>query len=651
MSVTAGPVSWFRDGLINLLSGLGGPQDKAMGGRWVFTPLLQVELEAAYRGDWISRKVVDIPAQDATREWRHWQADDKQIGAIEAEEKRLKLQSKVKQAMIKARLYGGSALIMGVNQGGSNMEPLEVERVGKGALQFVHVVAQHELSAGQLITQLDSPWFGEPEYYMRSIAGGATSDQLKIHPSRVVRFVGAHLPDTIMEQGTVWGDSVLQAVNQAVQNASLVSGSIASLIDELKVDVYKIPDLSERIANKEYQELLRNRFAYANMVKSTNHALVMDKEEEWDRVQLNVAGMPDLQKQYLLIAAAAADIPATRFLAQSPVGLNATGDSDIRNYYDNISDDQNNDLTPRLERLDEVLVRSSLGDKPDNIYFEWESLWQVDDEQKAKNAQLRAQAFKIDVDSGLIPDPVLSEARVNQLVEDGTYPGLDGLMENFDYEKLFGPADEPPVPELPPALPGAPGAPAAGGGPAQPPRLLPPPARAQDAVDRWRRMVRDAAPRPLYVWRAVLNARDIIKWAQGQGFRSTVPLEEMHVTIIYSKEAVDWMAVGTDGYGEQGDGTLAVPPGGPRLVEQFSDGAVVLEFSSSRLQWRHTSMRDRGASYDYDEYRPHVTITYDPEGVILDDVEPYRGPIVLGPEVFEEIRGAFDPSQLEEVEA
>ena len=53
---------------------------------------------------------VDIPALDATRRWRAWQADKAQIEKIEAEEVRLDLRAKVKQAMTRARLFGGAAM-------------------------------------------------------------------------------------------------------------------------------------------------------------------------------------------------------------------------------------------------------------------------------------------------------------------------------------------------------------------------------------------------------------------------------------------------------------------------------------------------------------------------------------------------------------
>jgi hypothetical protein len=99
------------------------------------------------------------------------------------------------------------------------------------------------------------------------------------------------------------------------------------------------------------------------------------------------------------------------------------------------------------------------------------------------------------------------------------------------------------------------------------------------------------------------------------------------------------MKAGGDGWTGNDDGKLTVAPGGPRLVERLGDkGAVVLFFASSALAWRHEDIGRAGASFDYDEYQPHVTITYEaPEDLDLRAVEPYRGKLVFGPEIFAEV--------------
>ena len=59
--------------------------------------------------------------------------------------------------------------------------------------------------------------------------------------------------------------------------------------------------------------------------------------------------------------AGAAEIPATRLFGRSPQGLNATGESDLKTYYERIAQLQETYLRPALERLLPVMEISAFG--------------------------------------------------------------------------------------------------------------------------------------------------------------------------------------------------------------------------------------------------------------------------------------------------
>jgi uncharacterized protein len=423
------------DTLINFLSKLGTKADKSTAARYaMLNQLDQSQLEAAYRTDWIARKVIDIPAGDSTRAWRSWQADDADITLIEDAEKTFKVQAKVKEAMIKARLYGGSAIVIGTNDGNMTA-PLDVEKVKKDSLKFVHVVSRWEIQTGPLIQDLLDPDFGKPEYFSRTPVG--TAQEVRIHPSRVCIFRGAELPShtmTVSDADAAWGDSVLQIVDDACKAAGLVIQSGAIMVQEANFDVLKIPGLTAQITTAEYESRLLKRMAFAANAKSVVNGIVLDGDEEWERVNANMTALPEMLRIYLMIASGAADIPATRFVGQSPVGMNATGDSDTRNYYDRISSDQNTVVKPAINPLDEVVIRSALGTKPDSIWYDWSPLWQPDDQVKATTEKSRTDSWKIDVDSGMFNPDLLREARAAQISASGVYPGWDELVDEYGTE-------------------------------------------------------------------------------------------------------------------------------------------------------------------------------------------------------------------------
>lgn len=452
------PKPRFYDSFVNLLAGLGVPgRDKFMSQQYVHIPMSQHECETAYRSDWIAKKVVDIPAWDMTRQWRAWQADQDQIQAIESAEKTLFVQQKVQQAIIKARLYGGALIVIGVEQGDPAQE-LDLEQVGQDSLKFLHVIPQHRITVGPLILDVMSPYYGMPEYYeaqsqpglttpglttaatvsksdpsgpatpvaLSPLARGSNQWQVRLHPSRVVRFFGLVPPDPIQNAAIGgWGDSVLQPVNDAIKASGMVTGSLATMISEMKVDIIKIPQLTDVLSTDEGTRKMISRFSNANVAKSVINTLLLDAGEDWQRIETSLRGVPEVLEVYLMIAAGAADVPATRFLGRSPQGLNATGESDIRNYYDRLASEQSLTLTPAMNKLDEVIIRSALGDRPEEVYYNWNSLWQMTDAEKAAIALQKGQNYQIDVGAGQIPTSALAHARINQLIEDGVYPGLE----------------------------------------------------------------------------------------------------------------------------------------------------------------------------------------------------------------------------------
>lgn len=135
----------------------------------------------------------------------------------------------------------------------------------------------------------------------------------------------------------------------------------------------------------------------------------------------------------------------------------------------------------------------------------------------------------------------------------------------------------------------------------------------------------------MYGRRNVENAAEIIKWAKGEGFETTQLPSDMHVTVAYSKQAVDWP--------EQDEDSITIRSARGRSVEPLGDnGAVVLKLRSLNLQRRFDEMcNEYGCTWDHDGFNPHLTITWDAGDLDLSKVKTYAGPVVLGPEVFEEI--------------
>ncbi len=135
----------------------------------------------------------------------------------------------------------------------------------------------------------------------------------------------------------------------------------------------------------------------------------------------------------------------------------------------------------------------------------------------------------------------------------------------------------------------------------------------------------------LYLYRTVENSDEIIEWAKSQGFGTTMPSNEMHVTIAYSKIPVNWKEIGINSE------KLTVEDG-LRTIEELGDkGAIVLRFESSSLTNRWKQIMHKGGSWDFDSYRPHITISYNGGNINIKNVRPYTGKIIFKGEKKERI--------------
>lgn len=624
-----GAVTFLRDRLSNLMSGAGTSNDARSYRFHSLQRLTYQQIEAAYRSSWLMRNAVDIPAYDMTRAWRDWQADDDQIEAIEAEERRLGLREKVRKALILGRL-GGGAIILGLGDSPENELPVNS---AAGALKYLHIVSRYRLSIGQVIQDPASPWFGEPAYFQMATAGG---QQARIHPSRVVPFKGLQVPDMGIAalDEWYWGDPIAQSIQDAVNDAEAATGGFASLIEKARQGIVKMPGLMQNAATAEYEARFMERIRLANLGASTHQMMVLDSEEDFTQLQVTWAGMPDIIKTYLAVVAGATQIPATRLLGKAPDGMNATGEGDERNYNTMVSGKQENELRPLLDRIDAVML-PSIGITDPDVGYAFAPLSVLGEKEKADIAFTKAQAVKIYSDTGLVPTIALEKGVQNMLSEDELLPGLDGALAELDEEERFPSLSEPDA-TIDPAT----------GQPVQPePAQAAIPTRRAANDHRFT----DAAPRTLYVSRKLLNAADFIRWAKSQGFDTTTPADELHVTIAFSRQPVDWMKIGQD-WSSDKDGNLTVPAGGARIVQKLGDkGAAVLLFASNDLTWRHQAFIEAGASWDFPEYQPHVAITYQaPADLDLSKVEPYTGPLKFGPELFAEVVDDWEKTVTEE---
>lgn len=409
------------DGLQNLMAGLGNERDKRFFTNYTLDfAANRSALEAMYMSSWLASKIVSIPAEDMTREgaeisWEGRDAAGKEDIAITAEIERLDMWGVVTEALRWARLYGGAGIVVGI-KGQALDTPLNEETIVKGSLECLLVYDRWYLStSGSRDLKIGSPNFGFPNSYI--IADTA----LNVHWTRVIRFSGRPLPKTLWLANAYWDGSELAHIIDNIKDYDAGRAGTASMLWDASVDVLRLALLKETLSEDNGEALVRKRLMTALLSKSMNRALVLDKEDEYSQKQTQFSGVKDILGQFILDVSGAADIPVTRLFGQSPAGLTATGESDIRNYYDHIASKRKTQLRRPLMRLAKMLIRSAIGRLPENLTITFPPLWQVSATEQATIEKTNAERDKIYLDQGVVTEGLVAR----QLKADDVYSQME----------------------------------------------------------------------------------------------------------------------------------------------------------------------------------------------------------------------------------
>ena len=290
-----------------------------------------------------------------------------------------------------ARGFGGGAWLLGADDGQRDMaQPLIAEKVRK--FEWINVLHPQELYPKSWYGDPTAPKYGEVETYylvpehVDGEAGKVVGTQV-VHESRIIRFDGVVVSKRhkrSMSNG--WGDSVLTRIYDVIRDFQSTWASVGVLMQDFSQTIFKMKGLNELVSSEDPQDALRfrARVRAADYTRSVLNSVMLDADgEDFERKTTSVTGLPEVLEKFAGRLAAASDIPVTRLMGESPAGLNATGASDIRFWYDQIKANQGKHLSKAVRRV-AILKAQAMGLKlPEKWTIRWKPLWQLDELQES----------------------------------------------------------------------------------------------------------------------------------------------------------------------------------------------------------------------------------------------------------------------------
>lgn len=352
--------------------------------RWYLISNLRQLLSQIYVEHGIIQTLIDQPVDDAFRsgfEIKTGQLDADEIEELMIYCERERVINGIMQAVKWARLYGGGAILLITDQ--DPQTPLNMARIREETPIEFRAVDLWELYYDQLNTQGDVMANADAkqrefyDYYGH-----------KVHKSRVYPISGKEAPSFIRPRLRGWGMSeverVVTSLNQYMKNQNV----IFELLDEAKVDVYRMKGFNSALLNSAGTAKVAARIQHANMIKNYNNALTMDVEDEWEQKQITFAGLAEVLVQIRQGIAADLKMPVTKLFGISASGFNS-GEDDIENYNSMIEGEVRGKVKFIVVDMLQIACQKLFGFIPDDLMISFNPLriLNAKEEEEVKNHQ------------------------------------------------------------------------------------------------------------------------------------------------------------------------------------------------------------------------------------------------------------------------
>lgn len=400
-----------------------------------------------YRSSWIVRKIIDVIPSDMLKNWIKItsELEPANIKKIERCITRTNTKVKIKQGLKWARLYGGAIGLILIEGHDNLSEPLDYDFIMpdsyKGMLIFDRWTGVEP--SFELVSNVNNTEYGMPKYYNIDLNASNTnpgimlgkldeSSIIKVHHSRVIRFEGRDLPFYEQQFENGWGESEIEIALEELKKRDNTSYNIASLIFLANIRVFKMNDLGQLLGagSQLAQQNLYQTLNAQNYLMSNMGMFVMDKDDDFVTEQYSFSGLNDIYESFMLDVAGATEMPVTKLFGRNPAGFNATGESDLIQYYETLEEKQESYLLPVINKLLPIICMSTLGAIPNDLEWEFNPCMSINNKDLADLAQNLASPIFDAYNNGIISKTVALKELRQQMDKTGMWSNITDEVIN-----------------------------------------------------------------------------------------------------------------------------------------------------------------------------------------------------------------------------
>jgi len=351
------------------------------------------------------------------------------IGQLEESFKEHKIRELIRETVHSALGLGGCAIYIRTTDGEeldeSGKYVRETPLVIKGNTELVNLFDGFQIVKSNWISPFNfnatNPLekdFYKPQHYL---VMGKT-----VHSSRLIKIIPFEVEDTLKPTYNFFGYPMIQKAVLYVNYFDQLHSEVMKLVKRMNTNVVKT-NLTDTFNDDDAgtgKANLTTRIKNFNKQADNFGALIVDKEsEDFTQISMPLQHADLILGQYAELICIPLGMPATKLLGTSPKGFNATGTHDMKNYHSNVLGTCESAVRPALAKIIDVLMMVCFGEIDRGIGFEFNSLEQMNDIERADIQLKNSQRDSAYVTAGILSPQAIIKQLAND--PDSPYHGLD----------------------------------------------------------------------------------------------------------------------------------------------------------------------------------------------------------------------------------
>ena len=340
-----------------------------------------------YKTYGILAKVVDVPVDDAYRyggfEIQAETIDDNELKELDNALKVNRDIENLKQGRKWARLFGGGALICGVDGDKDLSKPLNFKRLKDRQVEFIPVDRWQLTYSKSNINEPGGKWYLTTSYGNLQDYNGQ-----EIHESRIKLLRGKPAPFMIAQMVSYWGLSVYEQIFQDMNQLFKSRDVLFELLDEAKTDILKLESLQTALTNQGSMNALQRMVDFIARNKNYKSQITLSTKDDYDQKTMSFSGIEGILKEIRVMMSCSANMPVNKLWGEGVTGF-GSGEDSLENYNSMIeSEVRAADLDTVLWLL-KIRCYQLFGREVEDMFIDWKELRVLSsvDEQNIKDKE------------------------------------------------------------------------------------------------------------------------------------------------------------------------------------------------------------------------------------------------------------------------